>query len=436
MTKWLAGAACKDITPSEVVLQRGVWIAGFGPNRRAVGIHDPITVRALVLEKDERCIALLVGDLVGFLYNDVLEVRRRCRQLLPQIELLWVISTHNHEGPDTIGIWGPNLTTSGVDAEWLEEVRTNMVACVEEAYRSRRPASLHLGRTMAPGVCRDLREPCYLDEEMIVLEAIDEDGNSIASLVNYSNHPESLGDENPYVSADYPHWLRKRVEQERGGICIYTTGALGGMTAPRPPSFVLDPDGRIPVRNGPAQVEEGFEATAKMGEYLGERALVALRKARQESDSGSLWWESQLLQLPVDNANFSLFLRNGILPSGGRFCMIEGQQTAKTEVGVLQIGRLSLASVPGELFPEMGTMIKDALPGEYSAILGLANDELGYFVPEVNPFTGLRDYCPPTPTGERGKRGHYEETMCVHRTAARRIVDTICQLAVRIGNAQ
>ena len=436
MTKWLAGAACKDITPSEVVLQRGVWIAGFGPNRRAVGIHDPITVRALVLEKDERCIALLVGDLVGFLYNDVLEVRRRCRQLLHNISMIWQIKTHNQEGPDAIGIWGPNLTTSGVDAEWLEEVRTNMVACVEEAYRSRRPASLHLGRTMAPGVCRDLREPWYLDEEMIVLEAIDEDGNSIASLVNYSNHPESLGDENPYVSADYPHWLRKRVEQERGGICIYTTGALGGMTAPRPPSFVLDPDGRIPVRNGPAQVEEGFEATAKMGEYLGERALVALRKARQESDSGSLWWESQLLQLPVDNANFSLFLRNGILPSGGRFCMIEGQQTAKTEVGVLQIGRLSLASVPGELFPEMGTMIKDALPGEYSAILGLANDELGYFVPEVNPFTGLRDYCPPTPTGERGKRGHYEETMCVHRTAARRIVDTICQLAVRIGNAQ
>ena len=363
MTKWLAGAACKDITPSEVVLQRGVWIAGFGPNRRAVGIHDPITVRALVLEKDERCIALLVGDLVGFLYNDVLEVRRRCRQLLPQIELLWVISTHNHEGPDTIGIWGPNLTTSGVDAEWLEEVRTNMVACVEEAYRSRRPASLHLGRTMAPGVCRDLREPWYLDEEMIVLEAIDEDGNSIASLVNYSNHPESLGDENPYVSADYPHWLRKRVEQERGGICIYTTGALGGMTAPRPPSFVLDPDGRIPVRNGPAQVEEGFEATAKMGEYLGSERWSPCEKPVRNPIQDPFGGRASF-QLPVDNANFSLFLRNGILPSGGRFCTSKDNSCQK-EVGVLQIGRLSLASVPGELFPEMGTMIKDALPGEY-----------------------------------------------------------------------
>ena len=38
-----------DITPS-LASPRGVWLAGSGQNRKATGIHDPLWVRAFVLD--------------------------------------------------------------------------------------------------------------------------------------------------------------------------------------------------------------------------------------------------------------------------------------------------------------------------------------------------------------------------------------------------
>ncbi|MCX7642395.1 MAG: hypothetical protein N2116_01105, partial [Armatimonadetes bacterium] len=46
-----AGAAKRDVTPS---LDRPVFIAGFGNNRTATAIHDPIWVRCLTVSDGKR----------------------------------------------------------------------------------------------------------------------------------------------------------------------------------------------------------------------------------------------------------------------------------------------------------------------------------------------------------------------------------------------
>ncbi len=102
------GFAERDITPD---ISRPVYIAGYGENRVATGVHDPLHARAVVLADGERKIALVCVDVVGLQLPEV----RRVREKLTDFHYVMVSSTHNHEGPDVIGIWGPTPIKSGVD---------------------------------------------------------------------------------------------------------------------------------------------------------------------------------------------------------------------------------------------------------------------------------------------------------------------------------
>src|SRR5947209_8532433 len=93
------GFGAADITPG--VGKKPVFLAGFGHDRRATGVHDPLTARAVVLRHGDRKLALVSVDLVGLFHPNVLRVRAR----LPGFTHVLVSSTHNHEGPDTLGLW-------------------------------------------------------------------------------------------------------------------------------------------------------------------------------------------------------------------------------------------------------------------------------------------------------------------------------------------
>ena len=93
------GFAETDISPT--LGKKPVYMAGFGGNRTATKIHDPIMARAVVLSDGTKTVALVSVDLVGFFLPYVENIRRE----LKGIDHLIVSSTHNHEGPDTMGLW-------------------------------------------------------------------------------------------------------------------------------------------------------------------------------------------------------------------------------------------------------------------------------------------------------------------------------------------
>lgn len=105
-----------DITPE--VGTKPVYLAGFGKNRKATGVHDPIMARAIVLAHAQTKIAIVSVDLVGLFHPFIEELRRR----LPGFAYVLVSSTHNHEGPDSLGLWGPNTLQSGVDPVYMKKV--------------------------------------------------------------------------------------------------------------------------------------------------------------------------------------------------------------------------------------------------------------------------------------------------------------------------
>src|SRR5688572_14665844 len=103
-----------DVTPDPA--KKPVWLAGFGKNRKATKVHDPLMARAIVLAHDKKKIAIVSVDVVG-LFNDVVV---RVRKQIPGFDYVLVSSTHNHEGPDTMGLWGPNFFISGIDPDYMK----------------------------------------------------------------------------------------------------------------------------------------------------------------------------------------------------------------------------------------------------------------------------------------------------------------------------
>src|SRR5687768_2163678 len=71
----LAGFAEVDITPA--LKGKPVYIAGYGMNRKATGVHDPIMARTVVLSAGGERIALVSVDLIGLQYPAVKEIRSR-----------------------------------------------------------------------------------------------------------------------------------------------------------------------------------------------------------------------------------------------------------------------------------------------------------------------------------------------------------------------
>ena len=97
--------------PGEVNHTDPVYIAGFGNDRQATGYNDQIWARGTVVDGSDGRVAIVSVDLIGY-FNAEVETIRSLIDPEADIDYVVVSSTHQHEGPDTIGIWGPDQSSS------------------------------------------------------------------------------------------------------------------------------------------------------------------------------------------------------------------------------------------------------------------------------------------------------------------------------------
>jgi hypothetical protein len=234
----------------------------------------------------------------------------------------------------------------------------------------------------------------------------------MATLVNWSCHPECLPRERTRVTADFCAPLLQRIEAERGGIALFVTGAIGGLMTPGGVRL-LDPE------TGNEVPEDTWRHAEVLAENLARYTLEALSRA-PVFDPTPVAFRSREVDVPLDNdlfrggAGLGVFggrvplYTDGDLDQRTRPTIFRGipvflplGRDLRTEVGLFSLGRASLVCVPGEIYPELvfggiedppaeGADYPDApaepllapmLPAGPHFILGLANDEIGYILP-------------------------------------------------------
>jgi hypothetical protein len=397
----LAGFAEADITPK--LGDKPVYLAGFGQNRKATGVLDPLKVRAVVLKHGGRKVALACADLVGFFLTNVTNVR----QALPDFTYVLVSSTHNHEGPDTLGLWGPTPFKSGVDPAYLSQVESSIVQAIKAADVTAAPVTVRIGTARAPELLHDGREPYIKHDDLVVLQFQDpSNGKSCGLLVQWNCHPETLADKNTRISTDFVGPTVRYLQQRYGCPVAYFTGTVGGLMT----SLHVD----IRDDQGRGLADGTMEKTERYGWRLGQVVDKALQDGKRVR-LAPLVARSRQIFVPLDNKLYLLGRQLGVLTrdaflwegsphkatpyekktSDQRLCL-------RTEVGWLRLGELDVALIPGEIYPELvldkvqdpqdpaadfpGAAVEPGLykqlRGPYRMIVGLANDEIGYIIPK------------------------------------------------------
>jgi hypothetical protein len=448
-----AAAGKVDITPD--LATEKTWLAGFGSRgRKPAGVHDPLYARLLVVREGKTTLALVGLDLLGWYAGGTLDIRDRWRRESGDAAReIFLHSTHQHSGPDTLGLWGPSFGRTGVNRSYEDRIKKAVVAELLrlEGRLVRVSVSGGHGSLNPAGLCRDSRDPQVIDPSLAVLRLKDAKGAAVATIVNWSCHPEVIGRENRLLTADFPGPLCARIEEKTGGECLFLNGAIGGL---------MTPD----------VVEETFEESARVGRAVADAALAL----KTPASGGGLKYRYEHVTVPVENSRYLLVLPalaqgHALERSGGRsygksflrrspailslrhalFGLPEDDRPwIRTVVSVLDLGPARLLGMPSEVFPELaiggydgkysfgrpvvdpqgvprdlasapkGPYLRELIKAPVPMFVGLANDMLGYLVPaydfKVRPSKTLLPRLP----------GHYEETNSVGPSATKILVET------------
>ncbi len=392
-----AGSARRVITP-DLTLHAPVYLAGFANNRIATEVHDPLYVRCLAIQAQAQPTVLCSADVIGLFYDDVLEIRQlaRTRTEMPALDLI-VAVTHNHEGPDTMGLWGPQMGVTGLNPAYMEFLRAQIAETAFEAVGRLRPASAAIGNAsdqILTATYDDTRPPVVHDDVVTVLRLSAPDGEMLGVLVNWNSHPEALGSKNTSITADFLASFYRKLDQPDASV-VFLNGALGGMQSPLGGS-IPDPSTRETLR----------EPTFRFAEVLGERlamvAQQAITRARTVNVT-AIEYREQLARIPVANKNFVAAAQAGVFGNRKRFADL---RNLETPVGFLRLRSqdqpvLDVAMIPGEAYPELSVGGIDLMPGAdfptarrekpyremmkapHQMVVGLANDEIGYIIPKL-----------------------------------------------------
>ena len=381
-----------------------VWIAGFHNNKPANGIHDDVWSRAVVIDDGKTRIALVSLDAVGFMHPDVIDIRQAIPKEL-NIDYTLISSTHTHESNDLVGIWGPDIFHSGVDPVHMKWLKEQVVNSIEEACNSLRPAKFIFGQDLSGRdsiLIKDTRKPIVKATGIQMLQVLDaESDTTLGTVVNWSNHPETLWSKNLLISSDYPHYVRESLEngiiiQEDtlsrglGGTSIFFSGIIGGLMAPHPSLTIYDS-----LRNT-AYSEPSFEKARAIGEQVALWSMASLKNSDTLETLWPIQLEAKTITLPVKNTIFRIASSIGLLNRG-----MTGWFKTKSEVAGIRMGPATFLSIPGELYPEIvyggieappgqdypiGPVeippLQEFMPGDYHYYIGLSNDEIGYIIPK------------------------------------------------------
>lgn len=397
------GLARADITP-----HAGIRMAGFGKrNGPSVGVNDPIFATCLVADDGQNTIAMLDCDLVFVGAEFTAEVRGRAEALagIPAKNIM-LGCTHTHYGPEIAGpkTDGP-LSYEQAYRWWLSYQLAGLVA---EAKAALQPARMSLGlgvsdiginrreRTADGRIILGENPAGTIDRSVSVCRFDTPAGKPLAVVANFATHPVGQDVQERRISADYVGCARRVAEAQTGALCLFWQGAAGNINI-RGAETTFDNTCSLGKRLG-AEIASVYQSAKPAGadfvracyqdvefpayrclsaEHAGQRLAESqkdLETTRQnpKSTPGLVKWCERDVQRAKD------LLASWTDPS-------KIPPPVKAQLQTFAIGDLAWAAVPGELFNELGSQIKQRSPFAQTCVVAYANDWIGY-LPTVESF--------------------------------------------------
>jgi hypothetical protein len=144
--------------------------------------------------------------------------------------------------------------------------------------------------------------------------------------------------------------------------------------------ITADFDESVPPKN------ENFKAAEAIGSSLANRALEILKDA-PEVASAPIRTQRSVFSVPMESELFKALIVLKVFPQN-----ILKNGAIETEVNRIQIGNAEMLTLPGEVLPNIGFLLKRYMKGKTKFLLGLTCDELGYILSEEDFGLKLYEY--------------------------------------------
>lgn len=389
-----AGCASFDMSPSP-----GVELAGYPHfHRNNTGVHDPLIANCLYLKNEGLELALVTLDILFYSKLYVTEAREKVEAACGMQGKNIIIScSHTHSGPWASGRLDKEAIEAGrSDADYIHFLTDGIVDMVIRARETAFPAELGVGS----GICgaergvggnRRVKGGVH-DPSVGVIAVRDKSGVVRCVLANYTLHPTFIHEDSSVVTADYPAYIRRQVQEALPGVEFgFAQGASGDQSSRyfrqgqshdeaervgreigkevlsvlRALSFSADP--KLAIAG--ATVEFDLRTYAPIDELRAEAEATTAVYERLKAEGAPY--------IDVQNANLKMLGAEDILgyaemvEKGGVIKLLVDERPA--EVCALRLGDAAIACVPGEYFVEFALRIKRESPFTPTIVFELSN---------------------------------------------------------------
>lgn len=369
-----AGAARGDITPDVKAME--VPLGGYTARKGkpATGVHDPVYARALVLSNGNTKFGIVSVDLC-FVPASVKEAveKRLTEDGVTGLDAghLLLAATHTHTAPDPLAMYARNTYAmqgwTTFSQKLLDFEAAKIADTIALADRRLIPARIATGTRDATGSNRNRRVGEKItDPTMTLLRVTDDQGRSLAAIVNFACHPTLYDDKMMEISAGWPGVMCGMLEKKMGGdaVALFLNGAEGDATT------------NGAVGNTPQDRVENF------GNRLGEQAWEVLQLMQTKPDVPlKVWREEVVLPPHKPNGLFIVAARSFGASMEQAKLIVDALMPTKSTLGFFQVGDVLWMGFPCEPTGVLGLAAKAAARKAgftTPAVVALADDWLAY----------------------------------------------------------
>lgn len=417
-----AGAAVGDITPE----LGSMIVGGFNPTP-AKHVHDPLQVRALVLDDGAQRVAIVICDNIGLPREVCDEAKRLTRErsgLQPSHVLIAATHTHSGATAGTETSIGPNNGRGPEDiATYRRFIATRVADTIQRAINQLEPARIGWGRGEEPSQVFNrrwhvtdealrrnpfggvdtvrmnppagsaaLKKPAGpTDPEIPFISVQAKDGRPLALLAAYSLHYVG-GVPNGVVSADYFAVFCARIAQlleadrPRDGrappfVALLANGTSGDVNnidfrqkrAAQPPFEQMNRVASLVA----AEVHRAYQ-TVSYRDWVSLDARLEELTLRSRKPTPEMVTRARELLARGDKSGAPAW--HPLERSYARRVLqrAEAPEVVQAPVQALRIGDLAIMGTPVETFAEMGLDLKARAPIKPAFTISLANGYFGY----------------------------------------------------------
>ena len=371
----------------------------------ATEVYDDQRVRTVAISDGRGTHVFVALDCFGFASSEVYKVRDMLSSFAKEnnVVSINISSLHQHSCVDTFGMNGdlvgalflspirnilgiPN--PSGQNEAFMNNLYAKVIGTVETAVKNMTEGDLYYGSVDISEYIHDKRDPQVIDPNLNRFRFVPADGNTETWIVNLAIHTVGLGAGGTSVSADYPYYMEKYINENAKANFMMIQGAELAITSEYGENLVVDP--AIVEK-----VDEGYARMAAYGAKLGEFACSVQDSKKIDP---ILNYATSTYLIPTENQILILAGKGGLLTNT---VVKTGlwKYSVVSEVGYMELGKdIAVVIAGGELAPEIAyggattkeeswsgeewnfEPIKDNVDGRTLIVFGITNDQTGYML--------------------------------------------------------